>query len=108
MLIDGQCESDNKRSRDIWMIQVILLCNVEMLYCGNPRMMEIAELKQSLPVSMSRRKRLFENTSHRDLLHTREGTISEKWRVWISVEERRRLAAAVWVGRRHRVSSSSL
>ena len=78
------------------MLQAILLNNMALMYCGDPRMMEIAELYQSIPVSMGRRKRLFDN-HQTNAIENSDLTVYQKWRMWVQFEERRRLGYAIWV-----------
>lgn len=79
------------------MIQVILLNIIGLMYSGEKRALEVAEVLQSIPVALGRRRNYFEDVFSFDRLQTMNLSSEEKWRLWIIDEERRRLGYAIWV-----------
>ena len=79
------------------MIQTILLNKIGLMYAGERRFLEIAEISQALPVSLARRKGLFRNMFPAQKLSQLQVSLTQKWQVWILDEERRRAAFAIWV-----------
>lgn len=94
---DGKCEKLNLRSRELWMTQTILLNQLGLMYSGDRRALELAEIFQAVPVTLARRKRLFTNTLPQERLCRLELPIADKWHVSILDEQRRRAGFAIWV-----------
>lgn len=79
------------------MIQAILLNMIGLMYSGERRALEVAEILQSIPIALARRRNLFEDVFSFDRLENLNLSPEEKWRLWIIDEERRRLGFAIWV-----------
>ncbi|KAF7623101.1 hypothetical protein AFLA_010410 [Aspergillus flavus NRRL3357] len=91
------CEKLNLRSRELWMTQTILLNQLGLMYSGDRRALELAEIFQAVPVTLARRKRLFTNTLPQERLCRLDLPIAEKWHVSILDEQRRRAGFAIWL-----------
>lgn len=92
-----QCENQNKNGRELWVLQTILLNHIGLRYSGERRALEIAELLQALPVTLARRKRLFNNAIPQSRISQLDLPLNEKWQVWVLDEERRRASFGIWV-----------
>lgn len=96
-LTPDQCERNNQNSRELWMMQVILLNQLSLRYSGERRALEIGELLQALPVTLARRKRLFTNYLPHERVCNLDLSLHQRWQIWALDEERRRTAFAIWV-----------
>lgn len=79
------------------MTQIILLNNLGLAYAGNRRTLEVAEILQSVPVTLGRRKRLFTDMFPMQKFSQLQLPLSQKWQIWLLDEERRRTGFAIWV-----------
>jgi hypothetical protein len=79
------------------MIQAILLNVIGLMYSGEKRALEVAEVLQSIPVALARRRNFFEDVLSFDRPEISNLSSERKWRLWITDEERRRLGFAIWV-----------
>ncbi|KAE8370483.1 fungal-specific transcription factor domain-containing protein [Aspergillus caelatus] len=91
------CEKLNLKSRELWMTQTILLNQLGLMYSGDRRALELAEIFQAVPVTLARRKRLFTNTLPQERLGRLELPLGEKWQISILDEQRRRAGFAIWL-----------
>lgn len=92
-----QCESDNRFSRQISMIQSVVLSNLSSLYSGDRRMMEVAEISQSVLPTLGRRTGLFQPRGSLDQSVAQELPLEKRWSTWIKEEENRRTSHAIAV-----------
>ncbi|KAL6410953.1 Zinc finger protein rst2 [Ilyonectria robusta] len=90
------CEQQNQNGRELWMTQIILLNNLGLAYAGNRRALEVAEILQSVPVTLGRRKRLFTDMFPMQKFSQLQLPLSQKWQIWLLDEERRRTGFAIW------------
>lgn len=58
--------------------------------------MEIAEVLQSIPVALSRRRGMLEDVFSHEKTATMKLSPDQLWRLWVHDEERRRLAYGIW------------
>lgn len=79
------------------MVQAILLNNIGLMFSGERRALEIAEILQGLSPTLARRSGLFINRLHYQKIVQMELPLSQKWRIWALDEGRRRTGFAVWV-----------
>lgn len=79
------------------MAQAILLNHIGLMYAGERRSLEIAEILQALPVALGRRKRLFVNMFPMHKFSQLQLPLTQKWQIWLLDEERRRAGYATWV-----------
>jgi hypothetical protein len=79
------------------MTQTIILNQLGLMYSGDRRALELAELFQSVPVTLGRRKRLFSNVLPPDKLSSMLLPIDGEWQLWVLDEQRRRAGFAIWV-----------
>ncbi|KAH7113042.1 hypothetical protein EDB81DRAFT_893731 [Dactylonectria macrodidyma] len=93
----AMCERQNQNGRELWMTQVIILNNLGLAYAGDRRTLEIAEILQSLPVTLGRRKRLFTNMFPMQKFSQLQLSLTQKWQIWLLDEERRRAGFAIWL-----------
>ncbi|CAI7591961.1 unnamed protein product [Penicillium palitans] len=91
------CERNNQNSRELWMMQVILLNQLALRYSGERRALEIGELLQALPVTLARRKRLFTNYLPHERVSQLNLPLDQRWQIWTLDEERRRTGFAIWL-----------
>ncbi|KAH7133839.1 hypothetical protein EDB81DRAFT_805187 [Dactylonectria macrodidyma] len=91
------CEQQNQNGRELWMTQIILLNNLGLAYAGNRRTLEVAEILQSVPVTLGRRKRLFTDMFPMQKFSRLQLPLSQKWQIWLLDEERRRTGFAIWL-----------
>lgn len=96
-LTPDQCEKNNQNSRELWMIQVILLNQLALRYSGERRALEVGELLQALPITLARRKRLFTNYLPHERVSHLDLPLDQRWQIWALDEERRRTGFAIWV-----------
>ncbi|KAF4548401.1 Fungal specific transcription factor domain-containing protein 43 [Elsinoe fawcettii] len=92
------CEIDNSNGRTLWMTQTILLNQIGLMYCGERRGLEIAELYQGLTVTLARRLGLFprQQAAHRRPPLPSRNT-SQSWDHTVMSELRHRTAYATWL-----------
>lgn len=81
----------------MWMIQILLLNNLALSHSGDRRELEIAEILQSLPAALARRKGLMNDVLSHDRMAKLQLPLEQTWRLWVIDEERRRTGFAVWV-----------
>ncbi|KAJ5660680.1 uncharacterized protein N7484_000052 [Penicillium longicatenatum] len=79
------------------MYLVILLNQIGLMYSGERRALEIAELLQALPVTLARRKHLFTNILSAPKMAGLDLSLSQRWQIWALDEERRRTGFAIWL-----------
>ncbi|KAJ6091445.1 fungal-specific transcription factor domain-containing protein [Penicillium canescens] len=91
------CEKWSQKSRELWMTQTIILNQLGLMYSGDRRALELAELFQSVPVTLGRRKRLFSNVLPPDKLSSMLLPIDSEWQLWVLDEQRRRAGFAIWL-----------
>ncbi|KAE8308636.1 hypothetical protein BDV41DRAFT_581199 [Aspergillus transmontanensis] len=91
------CEKVNLNSRELWMTQTILLNQLGLMYSGDRRALELAEIFQAVPVTLARRKRLFTNMLPHYKFCRLELPLGEKWHVSVLDEQRRRAGFAIWL-----------
>ncbi|GFF68890.1 hypothetical protein IFM62136_07426 [Aspergillus lentulus] len=91
------CEQYNRTSRELWITQTILLNQLGLMYSGNRRDLELAELFQAVPVTLARRKRLLSNTLPRAQISALQLPLGQEWQLSIHDEERRRAGFAIWL-----------
>ncbi|KAL4874490.1 fungal-specific transcription factor domain-containing protein [Aspergillus karnatakaensis] len=91
------CEHRNQRSRDVWMLQVVTLQLLGFMFSGERRDLEIAELIQSVPIAMARRKRVINDVLPHERIARPDAPLDQIWHLWILDEERRRLGFAIWL-----------
>lgn len=85
-------------SRELWMLQTIVLNRVGLMYDGDRRSLEVAEITQALPITLARRKGFFNNLLPMQKFSQLQLPLTHKWQIWVLDEERRRLGFSVWVG----------
>ncbi|GFF54969.1 hypothetical protein IFM51744_08508 [Aspergillus udagawae] len=91
------CEQCNRTSRELWITQTILLNQLGLMYSGNRRALELAELVQAVPVTLARRKRLLSNILPRARISALQLPLGQEWQLSIYDEERRRVGFATWL-----------
>ncbi|KAF7168905.1 hypothetical protein CNMCM5623_001811 [Aspergillus felis] len=91
------CEQCNRTSRELWITQTILLNQLGLMYSGNRRALELAELVQAVPVTLARRKRLLSNILPRARISALQLPLGQEWQVSTYDEERRRAGFAIWL-----------
>ncbi|PWY72452.1 early growth response protein [Aspergillus sclerotioniger CBS 115572] len=91
------CENKNGNARELWLTLVLLLNQLGLRYSGERRALEIAEVYQTLPVTVGRRNRLFRNTVSPHKILELEFPIAQKWHIWTLDEQRRRTGFAIWL-----------
>ncbi|PYI06180.1 early growth response protein [Aspergillus sclerotiicarbonarius CBS 121057] len=91
------CEHRNGNARELWLTLVLLLNQLGLRYSGERRALEIAEVYQTLQVTVARRNRLFKNTVSLDKILQLELPIVQKWQIWTLDEQRRRTGFAIWL-----------
>ncbi|KAF7552176.1 hypothetical protein G7Z17_g4511 [Cylindrodendrum hubeiense] len=91
------CEQINQNGRELWMTQTIVLNNLGLAYAGDRRTLEIAEILQSVPVTLGRRKRLFTTMFPIQKFSQLQLPLTQKWQIWLLDEERRRTGFAIWL-----------
>lgn len=79
------------------MIQLILLNQIGLMYSDDERAVELAEVMQTFPITLARRKQVFSATNHEKRHPQLAASVEEKWQLWITYEERRRLCFTLWV-----------
>ncbi|KAH6618827.1 hypothetical protein C7974DRAFT_400968 [Boeremia exigua] len=85
----------------VWLAQARLLAQVAALYFGQPRAFSYAQHLGALLATQARRMGLFTNASHQLLqLKRMKGTATDAscLDLWLSIEERRRLAFGIFRG----------
>ncbi|KAF3797461.1 hypothetical protein GCG54_00005215 [Colletotrichum gloeosporioides] len=93
----AMCERENYMSRELWMLQTIVLNRVGLMYDGDRRSLEVAEITQALPITLARRKGFFNNLLPMQKFSQLQLPLTHKWQIWVLDEERRRLGFSVWV-----------
>ncbi|KAF4227758.1 hypothetical protein CNMCM8980_002205 [Aspergillus fumigatiaffinis] len=91
------CEQCNRTSRELWITQTILLNQLGLMYSGNRRDLELAELVQAVPVTLARRKRLLSNTLPHARISALQLPLGQEWQLSIHDEERRQAGFAIWL-----------
>lgn len=81
----------------MWMIQVIMLNSLAMSHSGNRRELEVAEVLQSVPVALARRKGVLDDVLPHDRMVKLQLPLEQTWLLWAVDEERRRAGFGVWV-----------
>ena len=79
------------------MVQVNLLNHIGLMYSGERRTLELAEILQGLPVALARKKGLFMNRLSYSKISQMQLPLNQKWQVWALDEERRRTGFGVFV-----------
>lgn len=79
------------------MTQIILLNLLGLMYSGERRALEVAEIMQSLLPTLGRRKKLFINMFSLQKIMRLPLSLGQKWKIWVLDEERRRAGFAIWV-----------
>ena len=74
-----------------------MLNNLAMSHSGDKRELEIAEILQSVPVALARRKGILDDVLPHDRLVKLRLPLQQTWRLWTVDEERRRTGFGVWV-----------
>ncbi|KAJ8117586.1 hypothetical protein OPT61_g1247 [Boeremia exigua] len=96
-------ELDENEDDLVWLAQARLLTQVAALYFGQPRAFSYAQHLGTLLTTQARRMSLFCNTNHRQRLlqlKSMKGIATDSLRLnlWLSIEERRRLAFGIFRG----------
>ncbi|KAK4936731.1 hypothetical protein LTR10_022455 [Elasticomyces elasticus] len=92
----SMCEQRNEYGRELFMVQVCLLGHVGLMYSGEQRTLEVAEILQGLPPALARRKGLFMNRMSYEKFSQMQLTLNQKWQVWTLDEEMRRTGFGVF------------
>ena len=79
------------------MAQVAVLSHITLMYCGDRRTLEFAEVMQSIPTALARRRGLLEDVFSHEKLPSMNLSSEQLWRLWVHDEERRRLGYGTWV-----------
>ncbi|KAF4986398.1 hypothetical protein FDECE_15971 [Fusarium decemcellulare] len=93
----SMCEQLNSVARELWMTQSILLNHIGLMYAGERRSLELAEILQALLTTLGRKKRLFTDMFPIDKFSKLQLPLTQKWQIWLLDEERRRAGFAIWV-----------
>ncbi|KAF4537803.1 uncharacterized protein LTHEOB_11427 [Lasiodiplodia theobromae] len=91
------CETDNRFSRQISLLQCIVLHHLSGLHSGDRRLMEVVEINQCIPASLGRRTGLFRSGSSLSPDAVRAIPLEDRWHLWIKEEENRRTSHAMSV-----------
>lgn len=79
------------------MTQIVLLNSLAMSHSGERRALELAELLQSVPIALARRKGIFEDVVAHESIARMQIPLQKTWQLWIMDEGRRRTGFSVWV-----------
>ncbi|OJJ71613.1 hypothetical protein ASPBRDRAFT_195779 [Aspergillus brasiliensis CBS 101740] len=91
------CENLNVHARELWLMRVFLLNQLGLRYSGERRALEVAEVYQSLPVTVARRSQIFRSIVSLQKIFQLDLPNAQKWQIWIHDEERRRTGYAIWL-----------
>ncbi|KAF5612501.1 zinc finger rst2 [Fusarium sp. NRRL 25303] len=91
------CERHMKACRELWMCQVNLLNSVGLMYSGERRGLELAEVLQSVTPTLGRRNGLFVRRYTESKSSTSEMSPNQSWKTWLGEEERRRTGFGIWL-----------
>lgn len=79
------------------MTQIAMLNSLAMMHSGERRALEVAEILQTLPIALARRKGLLDDVLTHERISQPQLPLEQMWRLWALDEERRRTGFAVWV-----------
>lgn len=79
------------------MVQTIVLNQLGLMYSGERRGLEVAEIYQALPVTLARRKRIFTSALSSEKVSQLQLPLAQRWQLWVLDGERGRTGFAVWV-----------